>query len=353
MRRLTVLFLLFLFCFSLSGCGEKPAYTDYTGYLTSGSSADPSASSAPAAAPGSAPDSTQQAIVPVVPTASPTPAGTTQAGGEAQDFANVVTIVSTPGPATVPAGAYVPAYTPVPTPLPTPAPTPVPTQAPNLVRITKSPTSETVEEGGSAMFIAYAENYDSIVWITVSPDKQTSYEIGDARRQFGNLGISGQGTSTLSLSNIPYEMNGWRIQAYFTGNGGPLYTAGAYLTVIPAGGGPAIYPGTATGTESYAKALAQQAYSDISFYASADGYSVGALSDYSYSNAVADFTVTVSNGRCRIIGEFKAYYYGDTNYGYGPVHALVYDAYGTLTRSEHLTDKNMSYYYSILDSNKG
>ena len=346
MRRLTVLFLLFLFCFSLSGCGEKPTYTDYTGYLTSGNSADSSASSAPTAVP----DLAQQAIVPVVPTASLVPAGSTQPGGEAQDFANVVTIVSTPGPVTVPAGAAAPAYTPVPTPVPTPAPTP----APNLVRITKSPTSETVEEGGSAMFIAYAENYDSIVWITVSPDKQTSYEIGDARRQFGNLGISGQGTSTLSLSNIPYEMNGWRIQAYFTGNGGPLYTAGAYLTVIPAGGGgTGVYTGALTDTESYAKALAQQAYSDISFYATADRYSVGALADYSYSNAVADFTVTVSNGRCRIIGEFKAYYYGDTNYGYGPVHALVYDATGTLTRSEHLTDKNMSYYYSILDSNKG
>lgn len=99
------------------------------------------------------------------------------------------------------------------------------------ISITKSPTDETVDEGGSAFFIAKAENAEKTVWIAVSPDTKTVYELDKTPADFPGLTIEGQGTETLKLSNIPYAMNGWRIQCYFTGNGGPAYTKGAYITV--------------------------------------------------------------------------------------------------------------------------
>ena len=137
-------------------------------------------------------------------TGSPVPA---PAPGD--DFSSVVAVVATPAPT-----AQLPVNTPAPTSTPgpfqtTPAPaekTPVPTPQQNLVQITKSPTSETVQAGGSAVFIAYADNSTGIVWITVSPDAKTAYDINNAVTAFPSLQVSGQGTSVLTLSNIPYEM---------------------------------------------------------------------------------------------------------------------------------------------------
>ena len=321
-------------CLFCCACGKsRPTYTDYTGYLSSNQQY-----SAAQGQPYSA------------------------VNGAPSDFSNSVTVISTPVP------------TPAPTPVPTPAPTPVPTQVPvvtpdpasnpgaesgqaqaqpqtptpspspagNLVTITKSPTSETVPVGGSAKFIAYAENFTSMVWITVSPDKQTSYEIGEAPRHFDGLTVEGQGTSALYLSNIPASMDGWRIQAYFNGNGGPAYTAGAYLTVTGSS--------VPDETESYVVALAKQAYNDMFVHGSTDGYAVGSLANYSYSGGIADYTVSFSNISWTILAEFKSYYYSDTNYGSGPVHATVYNAAGEVWESVHLTDKTMAEFYAFLDS---
>ena len=311
----------------LCACGvDESSFTDYSQYLRPASGN--SAPSVPAAAPG-------------------------------DDFSSAVTVVSTPAPA-VQQPVNTPAPTSTPGPFQTaatpPVRTPAPTPQQNLVQITKSPTSETVEAGGSAVFIAYADNSTGIVWITVSPDARTAYDINNAPGAFPGLQVSGQGTSVLTLSNIPSEMDGWRIQAYFNGNGGPLYTAGAYLTVIPAGAGtnpgvPAM-PGTSDSVESVTLSVARQAYSDITAYASSYGYSVGSMDGYAYSSAVGDFNVTVSNVKCRITAEFRAYYYSSSNFGYGPVHVNIYNQLGELLYSEHLTDKNMSYYVTILDTYK-
>ncbi len=330
MKKTILFFFILSLCLILAGCGREANYTDFTGYLAS------NGTPAPVQTPSAA--QPEQTV----------PSYTVPESSGSLDFSSVVTIVSTPTPA-VATPVPTAAPTAAPTPVPTAAPTPIPTQDPYLVRITKSPTSETVQAGGSAVFIAYAENQTGIVWITVSPDTKTSFNIVDAPYYFSGLGVSGQGTSTLTLSNIPYEMNGWRIQAYFTGNGGPLYTAGAYLTVVRQGGSTAPVTGS---VESYVVALAKQAYSDIYYYAAADGYSVGSLSDYSYSGAVAGFSVTAVNASWKVVGEFRAFYYSNTSYGYGPVRVTVYDSFGNQWRSENLTDRNMAYFNSILDSYK-
>lgn len=311
----------------LSACGVSESnFTDYSQYLRPASGN--AGTSAPTAAPGN-------------------------------DFSSAAKIVATPVPAT-----QAPVYTPTPAGTPTPGPfqttatppaqTPAPTPQQNLVQITKSPTSETVEAGGSAVFIAYADNSTGIVWITVSPDARTAYDINNAYTAFPGLQVSGQGTSVLTLSNIPYEMDGWRIQAYFTGNGGPLYTAGAYLTVLQPGGG-GISPGGGGGsatpgdsTEAAVVMLAKQLYTDIYYQATAAGFSAGSISNYSYLNGRAVFNVTLSNAKCRIVGEFSVWYDSANSYGYGPVHAVVYDLSGNTLLSEHLEGDSMNSFYSIM-----
>lgn len=329
----------------LSACGKRPVYNDYTGYLTSPAGQAPASTPTPAVNPPAAP-----AVVPA------TPGSTVNTGTAPQDFTSVVTIVSTPAPAS-PAGsapgsaggsAPMPTFSPEPTPIPVVSPSP--TAAPKVVTITKSPTSETVQEGGSAMFIAYAENYTGIVWITVSPDKQTSYEIGDAVRVFPGLVVSGQGTSVLSLNNIPYAMNGWRIQAYFTGNGGPAYTNGAYLTVTSASA-PIITTGPSSSvvvdlSAQYCQNISNQAYDALYNKAIAYGFTVSNMENYSYANMNASFNVTFSNSKYRIVGEFKAAYSSGTG-TYGPVRVVVYQN-GVEWLSMTLTDRTIDYFYNIL-----
>ena len=57
---------------------------------------------------------------------------------------------------------------PVPTPSPVPAPQPTPA-APTWLTITKNPTNENRTVGGSAIFVACANAYDSLSWTFVSP----------------------------------------------------------------------------------------------------------------------------------------------------------------------------------------
>ena len=98
--------------------------------------------------------------------------------------------------------------------------------------ITKDPTEETVTEGGTALFIARADGCKEIIWRLVSPDKNTTYEAKDAYKHFKDLEAEGCDEETLCLSNIPYELNGWKAECKFIGNdGSSLYSKGALITV--------------------------------------------------------------------------------------------------------------------------
>ena len=103
-----------------------------------------------------------------------------------------------------------------------------------IVNLTKSPTGEIVDEHGSAIFIARADNATSISWRFVSPDTTVTYTDTEALSAFPGLSIEGLGTERIKLINIPYAMNGWKAQAKFEGYGGPVLSSGAPITVNPA-----------------------------------------------------------------------------------------------------------------------
>ena len=156
-----------------------------------------------------------------VETTAPAPTVTVVTPTPAQEI--IVTaepVEATPAPTPVP--VVTPAPTPVPTPVPTaepvatpaPEPTPVPTPAPaaaDLPIIRKSPTDESVLEGGSAYFVARYDNALWAVWHFVSPDGLTDLTYEEAAKQFPNMQILNGMYSTLELKNMPLELNGWKV----------------------------------------------------------------------------------------------------------------------------------------------
>ena len=134
-----------------------------------------------------------------------------------------------------------------------PAATPIPTAAPaaefaeaavtgqaesspstGRVYATKSPTSELVIQGGSAQFVAYAQNSTSVKWFMASPDGGIVITAAEMPGYFPGLWVSGSSSTCLTLGNIPTSLSGWKVQARFEGNGGPVHTNTATVWCVTA-----------------------------------------------------------------------------------------------------------------------
>ena len=113
----------------------------------------------------------------------------------------------------------------------TPVQTAPPIQTNQKPVITKNPTGETVEVGGTAQFVARADGATSFVWRIVSADTTNTVTADEAAWYFSGLQVSGQDTERLTLSNIPKSMNGWAVECKFTNAAGSSFTTGAIITV--------------------------------------------------------------------------------------------------------------------------
>ena len=98
------------------------------------------------------------------------------------------------------------------------------------VKITKHPTGETVNEGGSCSFIARADNDDSRHWFFTK--NGVVVDAGDAAAQFPGLSVSGTTNEKLKLSHIPASMNGWSAYCVFYGNDSSATTNKAGIVVL-------------------------------------------------------------------------------------------------------------------------
>ena len=109
-----------------------------------------------------------------------------------------------------------------------------PTAAPaagSTPHITKHPTGETVEPGGSAQFVARADDATKITWRLVSKDTTVTYNAADGPDYFRGLSVDGLGTERLTLENIPSALDGWCVEAKFENANGASYSNGARITV--------------------------------------------------------------------------------------------------------------------------
>lgn len=138
---------------------------------------------------------------------------------------------TTPAETAAPPEATAPGATPTPTPTPAPAtPTPAPTPG-SAPTVTKSPTDERINEGGTCLFVARANNATSLVWHFVSPDGKTDVPYDSIYATFPQLSVSGGTESTLRLSNVPYSMNGWRVYCRFGNSYGNVSSGQAAVYV--------------------------------------------------------------------------------------------------------------------------
>ena len=149
--------------------------------------------------------------------------------------APVQTPADTATPTAEPAPSEAPVETPA-APTPTPTPTdppasPTPYAAASAPRITKSPTGETVDAGGSALFIAKSEDATRAVWHFVSPDRSQDIEYTEAAQKFSSLDIIDADTGSLVLKNIPESLNGWSVYCRFSNAIGSSDTDRAAITV--------------------------------------------------------------------------------------------------------------------------
>ena len=129
------------------------------------------------------------AAVPVIPAATPAPTPPVViAQPAAADSAKPATVQG-PFYTTMTAGSTLPAYT-------------------ANVRVTKSPTSESVPYGGACMFIAHAANATSITWYIANSDASLIIPAAEAPAYVSGLSVSGVNNDTLYLSGIPAMMNG-------------------------------------------------------------------------------------------------------------------------------------------------
>lgn len=115
------------------------------------------------------------------------------------------------------------------TPAPTATPEPAPTAQPPVV--TKDPIGEYVDEGGMAIFIARADGTNTYKWRFVSPDNATVIDYDRIGSKFPGLVVYGGDTETITISNIPADMDGWKVACVFTGNGGVSVSGEARIQV--------------------------------------------------------------------------------------------------------------------------
>lgn len=169
--------------------------------------------------------------------------------------------VLTEAPEQTPAETATPTPDVTPTAAPTPAaaPTvsPAPTDAPQITGskplITKSPTGETVDVGGSAIFIAKSEGATRAIWHFVNADRTQDIEYTEAAQTFTGLNVIDGDTGTLILKNIPESLNGWRVYCHFSNAIGSSDTDSAVITVNAAKSqAQPAFDYTGTFTEDYA-----------------------------------------------------------------------------------------------------
>lgn len=104
---------------------------------------------------------------------------------------------------------------------------------PGIPELTKHPTSETVDEGGNAEFVARASYSRRTVWYLVDPDNSGHrLLLKEASMKFPGLTFDGENTEHLYLHHIPKDLSGWNVVAEFVGSNGLVRSSAAVITVV-------------------------------------------------------------------------------------------------------------------------
>ena len=98
--------------------------------------------------------------------------------------------------------------------------------------ITKHPTGEDVDEGGSCSFVARASGNAEITWY-ITDDSGYKVLASRAYKNFDGLKVTGADGEKLKLSNIPASLDGYYVYAVFSNDAGETETDLASISVNP------------------------------------------------------------------------------------------------------------------------
>ncbi len=195
-------------------------------------------------------------------------------------------------PVPKPTALQTPEASPAPTatPIPTTAPTAAPVVKPAYLQITKNPTNENRKSGETAYFVACANVYDSLSWTLVSPDGG-QYSVQSFAYMFADAPVGGEYSTTLSIGNVAWDMNGWGAFCTFYYNGQTARTSTAYIYVKDNRKSPTPVKPTTVPAEDQS------------------GSFTGYVTDYSYNTVTIyvydgpGYTSQVDRGICNISGD--------------------------------------------------
>ena len=131
---------------------------------------------------------------------------------------------------TVNKGMSQPASKADPVPTPTSAPVQTAQTSGSFLTITKHPSNESHSAGETAYFVANASAWTSLTWTFVSP-YGGEFNAQSFRGSFPYCSVSGENSTTLTISNIGGDMSGWGAYCTFYNNGQTARTNTAYLYV--------------------------------------------------------------------------------------------------------------------------
>ena len=98
-----------------------------------------------------------------------------------------------------------------------------------FLAVTKNPSSELLEPGDTALFIANANAYTSLEWIFVAPEG-AEYTLNSFASLYPASRVSG-GSTTLRIENVSTDMSGWNVYCIFRSGSRAVCTtlAGLYV----------------------------------------------------------------------------------------------------------------------------
>ena len=102
---------------------------------------------------------------------------------------------------------------------------------PGSIQILKSPSSEELEFGDTCSFVARATGYTNVNWQLIDPSGAV---YNAAETAYTTMKVKGQNTETLTLQNVPLDLNGWSVRAVYTNSetGASEITQAAKLAVF-------------------------------------------------------------------------------------------------------------------------
>lgn len=107
-----------------------------------------------------------------------------------------------------------------------PTPTPTPKFVP--LTITRNPTNEYRRPESTARFVACASTFNGLTWMFVDPSGN-EVSVQEFRNRFPGSGVDGSST-TLSVSNVTNEMDGWGAYCiFYTNDGQTASSSTAYI----------------------------------------------------------------------------------------------------------------------------